>query len=75
MLVSKYKRNKEVLVSDDDKCWIFLLFPAVEMSALPHIKIHKRDTDAVSGDVHHSHLLFVLLVLHRIFKIYLEANV
>lgn len=69
MLVSKYKRNKEVLVSDDDKCCFFLLFPAAELSALPHVKIHK-----VLGDVHHSHLLFVLFVLRLVFKIYFRSK-
>lgn len=52
----------------------FLLFPAVEMSASPHVKIHKRDTDAVLGDVHHSHLLFVLFILRLVFKIYFRSK-
>lgn len=53
---------------------VFLLFPAAEMSALPHVKIHKRDRDAVLGDVHHSHLLFVLFVLRLVFKIYFRSK-
>lgn len=48
---------------------VFLLFPAAEMSALPHVKIHK-----VLGDVHHSHLLFVLFVLRLVFKIYFRSK-
>lgn len=53
---------------------VFLLFPAAEMSASPQIKLHKRDTDAVLGDVHHSHLLFVLFVLRLVFTIYFRSK-
>lgn len=34
-------------------------------------KKNKRDTDAVLGDVHHSHLLFVLRL---VFKIYFRSK-
>lgn len=44
------------------------------MSASPQIKLHKRDTDAVLGDVHHSHLLFVLFVLRLVFTIYFRSK-
>lgn len=68
MLVSKYKRNKEVLVSDDDKC-CFSAFSSSRNVSIATCKIHK-----VLGDVHHSHLLFVLFVLSYL-RFILEANV